>query len=179
MLHFFAFICSFPLENILIYFCDKLITTRELGRQDALGWEVGGVKAADKWAWVNLFGFKSESPGWTCIHFRHVDCPSARLGRGPRPYNIGSAQCTTTWAWGLSRLRLVCSTGALQRRPSLSLQNPVLALKWPPLLLEEASGWAVRNWAAKSWLQIKTQRSGLTQLGSEVSMSSPVPKPAV
>jgi hypothetical protein len=37
---FFAFIFSSPLENTLIYFCDKLVTTREVGRQNELGWEV-------------------------------------------------------------------------------------------------------------------------------------------
>lgn len=39
---FFAFIFS-SLENILIYFCDKLITTKELGRRDELGWDRGGL----------------------------------------------------------------------------------------------------------------------------------------
>lgn len=38
---FFAFICSSPLENILIYFCDKLITTKEPGRWDEPGQEEG------------------------------------------------------------------------------------------------------------------------------------------
>lgn len=40
---FFAFIFSSPLENILIYFCDKLITTKELGRRAEIGWEGGGL----------------------------------------------------------------------------------------------------------------------------------------
>lgn len=34
---FFASIFSSPLENILIYFCDKLVPTKELGRRDKLG----------------------------------------------------------------------------------------------------------------------------------------------
>lgn len=53
---FFAFIFSSPLENILIYFCDKLITTRELGRQSELGWgrELGSLQMSLE----NVFGFK-------------------------------------------------------------------------------------------------------------------------
>jgi hypothetical protein len=42
---FFAFIFSSPLENTLIYFCDKLITTREVWRQNEPGWEHEGQAA--------------------------------------------------------------------------------------------------------------------------------------
>lgn len=42
---FFAFIFSSPLENSLIYFCDKLTTTREVWRQNEQGWEHTGQAA--------------------------------------------------------------------------------------------------------------------------------------